>query len=675
MLHFKAPIRATRQQAALTSDRPSKNEYWVSSRMTYWYICTFRNAKLLRSCECESVSVSASRCTTEPCLDPSAARPKGSVIHLEKSLLLANTTMASSVANISSSRLRKGTFSCWECKKRKRRCDLGTRSAARACSWCRHRELDCIGQDQSDPGRDNYSDARSRLDKIESLALSVQRQSRSNRHCPRPTQLSAPNGPVRLCVSPSDLLPPLEARKGRCRQLGEYVFSILPPQDTIETITVRGRSAFRQHLGIRDDWSDSMKDSIFQPYYLLLAARKLYQLALCLRQMQAGEQECMALGLDGSSHEVANRFVEAANHVTSQDFLVQSTQGLEILMMQAYCRIYIGDAAGMRPILHRALTYGRIMGLNEATDAANEELWFRVVYAERFLSLGLGMQPFDIDDSFASDTLVARSKVTRRLERIHVLIAGRLIDRNLRMCQSNAPSHDTKSDSNHETTQVLDRQLKHAARCVPTNWWLLPTWDDPSHETMMESFTHVLTGLHHYYLLLLIHQPYILGDSRTSSGGTLEYSKQASINASREILSRSVFFNRFSYLPCSFVGMAQKTFAAAIALLVLHMKSQQLGQHENVLEHQRPQDLCLIESILPTIEEIFESAGIASGYGDVCNLRKLMELEGESAYGIRYSICMEPCSSSSQTGDNSYSDATLRIPVPYHGQICIECRN
>ena len=155
----------------------------------------------------------------------------------------------------------------------------------------------------------------------------------------------------------------------------------------------------------------------------------------------------------------------------------------------------------------------------------------------------------------------------------------------------------------------------------------------------------------------------------------MEYSKQASINASREILSRSLFFHRFSYLPCSFVGMAQKTFAASITLLVLHIESQQCDQRENVLEHQRPQDICLVERNLPAIEEIFESAGVESGYGDVCNLRRLMEVEAESAYGMLYTICMEPSRSSDQTGETGYSDAALRIPVPYHGQIYIERRD
>lgn len=277
-------------------------------------------------------------------------------------------------------------------------------------------------------------------------------------------------------LSPNDVLSETEARRRRCQQLGDYVYSVLPRLDAINAITTRGRpvfrkllrmQAFRQLVGMQEGWSSSMKEVIHQPRYLLLATHKLYQLALCLRQMQATDHGDVELDLEGSPLEMADRFVTAADHVTSQDFLAKSVQGMELMMAQAYCRIYLGDPASMRPIFHRALTYGHILEIDKAVDEGNESMWFRLVYAERFLALGLGRQPFPMDDGFASDRLLATSNVTKRLERIHVLIAGRIIDRNLRIEQRRSDSAGNHAEVEYRQTQDIDHQLKQAARCAP----------------------------------------------------------------------------------------------------------------------------------------------------------------------------------------------------------------
>ena len=286
-----------------------------------------------------------------------------------------------------------------------------------------------------------------------------------------------------------------------------------------------------------------MKEVIHQPRYLLLAAHKLYQLALCLRQMQATDHGDIELDLEGSPLEMADRFVTAADHVTSQDFLAKSVQGMELMMAQAYCRIYLGDPASMRPIFHRALTYGHILEIDKAADEGNESMWFRLVYAERFLALGLGRQPFPMDDGFASDRLLATSNVTKRLERIHVLIAGRIIDRNLRIEQRRSDSAGNNAQDEYKQTQDIDHQLKQAARCAPIDWWAIPDAASIGNKTF---FTHVLTQIHHYYLLILNHQRYIVGSTDVEHLDTAGYSQQVAVSASREVLTR---FRIFKHIP------------------------------------------------------------------------------------------------------------------------------
>jgi hypothetical protein len=405
---------------------------------------------------------------------------------------------------------------------------------------------------------------------------------------------------------------------------------------------------------------------------LLLVARKLFQLAICLRQMQFMEHEGLDLELGGSPLEIADRYVTAASYVTRQDFILQSVEGLETLMMQAYCRIYTGDAAGMRPILHCALNSGQRLGLDKATDSCNENRWFRLVYAERFLSLGLGERPFAGGSDIADDRLLATSQITRRLERIHVLIAGRIITRNLRMQQRETIyCGDSVPEDEYKETQDVDHQLKQAAKCVPIMWWTAPCLSSTGDDVLMAQISHVLTQLHHHYLLVLIHQPYIVDYKGIVQHTAVDYNKQVAANASREVLNRFVFFKNVTYVPCSFVGMGQKAFAASITLLLLHIAGHQLGSQVNALEHQRPQDLCLIEQNIEALEAIFASANADSGYGNVGTLKSLMEIEAEATFGMQYSTWMENCDPATASDKPRVADPVLKIPIPYHGQICI----
>ena len=573
--------------------------------------------------------------------------------------------------------LRKGTFSCTACKRRKRRCDVG-RQSARACSWCQQKGLECVGQELDDSSLIDYTDAERRLDEVEALISQLpRRRNRDRRRAFCRDWIDSPMRPS-VAASPESLLPVVEARNVRCRELGEYIYSILPESDTIEAITTRGGSVFRQHLGIRDDQARFAPELISNPRYLLLAARKLFQLALCLRQIRTNERDFVDLGLNGSPYELADHFAEAASHIMRQDFLIRSVEGLETLMMQAYSRIYVGDAQGMRPIFHRALTYGQLLELDKAVDAVKEGMWFHLVYAERFLSLGLGMQPFAADNGFACDRLLATSKTTRRLERIHVLIAGRIIGRNVRMQQSFSPlGGDKHAVDEYNETLDLDHKLKQATKSTPTGWWAAPSIKLIDDDTLMDHVSDILTQMHHHYLLILIHLPYIIHSPARSlpmsvdSGNSISYSKHVASNASREVLSRFAFFKHINYVPCSFVGMGQKAVAASITLLLLHIEGHQLGSCANALEHQRPQDLCMIEDNLGTLGEIFSSAMTSSGYGDIHDLERLLEIESEAAHGGQYSTWMEDRDHTTEADQDGSMRLALKIPIPYFGHICV----
>ena len=117
--------------------------------------------------------------------------------------------------------------------------------------------------------------------------------------------------------------------------------------------------------------------------------------------------------------------------------------------------------------------------------------------------------------------------------------------------------------------------------------------------------------------------------------------------------------------------MGQKALAAAITLLLMHIGGHQIDHAANVFEHQRSQDLYLVESSIAMIEDIFKSTGADTGYGDVGALHKLLKFEAEAAYGTPYSTWMDRSSSTDATYRLDDLNLALKIPIPYHGCICI----
>jgi len=134
----------------------------------------------------------------------------------------------------------------------------------------------------------------------------------------------------------------------------------------------------------------------------ILFARILMRLSLSLQQLDRAFDFGM-LDLTGSPHEIREKYFGlASDMVLSNDELVQSLEGFECLMLQG---IYlINSGALRRALLHfrRCHTLAQFVGVDGPnsrpppavdpnTRVSYASIWYRVVYAERFLSLLLGV--------------------------------------------------------------------------------------------------------------------------------------------------------------------------------------------------------------------------------------------------------------------------------------------
>lgn len=119
-------------------------------------------------------------------------------------------------------RPRKGTRSCWECKRRKARCVMpappsmmppSSPRAERACEACRVRGTQCVPQHLPDPGR-SIGRSADRLGRVEEMLQKILRGESENGGDPSPTPSSSSDGVARGQL--------LGRRRGRRHQLGAF---------------------------------------------------------------------------------------------------------------------------------------------------------------------------------------------------------------------------------------------------------------------------------------------------------------------------------------------------------------------------------------------------------------------------------------------------------------------
>ncbi|CAL5871177.1 uncharacterized protein PFLUO_LOCUS5424 [Penicillium psychrofluorescens] len=411
----------------------------------------------------------------------------------------------------------------------------------------------------------------------------------------------------------------------------------------------------------------------------ILFGRKLIQLALCLQQLDRTTARQIETYLKEPVKDAAHRYFDAASrHVMSQDCLVDSLDGLETLLLQGRYHVSAGDVRVAWLIFRRALSIAQLMDLSRQAEVMNgraESLWFQLIFSDRFMSLMLGL-PFAVDDyTFASESQLATKIPAERLERIHVVIAGRIIARNMRMQLQRRRQHEmSNNDRDYKETQDIDDQLKKATRLLPTSWWAIPILDKTATATeTAQSSAILLAQMHQHYLVLVLHQPYIAQQNSEYSRTSFDfiYNKLAVHSASCGLLTRYLVLRKF-YRSSAYRGLDDKAFAAAITLLVAHLNGHHLAR-ANVLEHQRPHDLGIIGSAIDLMEELSASHEDAQGNSRVRILKRLSDIEEDAMNGSDYYAWNEE--NATKDDGEAQDGKTLKLSIPYFGSIHIAPRD
>ncbi|KAH8703548.1 hypothetical protein BGW36DRAFT_288291 [Talaromyces proteolyticus] len=594
-------------------------------------------------------------------------------------------------------KVRKGTQSCWECKRKKIKC-IFTAPTDSLCHGCKRRGTPCISQEfPEDPGstRRQLGDRLGRVEELVGRLIRDSRKDDPNDTSPRSTQSDgrvehryltgqadgASTSPssttlnwngqdpaVRLPItapsnSPSLLVNAISLGRDTStadtyNDLSRTLSAAWPSLRDLNIILSIGFGGLAIFHGvICMPYSKFMGPERPSPQKMLqlpppgshpvLIAQKLLMLGTYLQGIPPTDIEALK-NLSIPHRDTMHRAVETASRlVTSNDDLVNTIEGIECIMIESMYRNNEGNLRRAYLIIRRALVIAQMIGLDRGNNSSLLKalepetrtridpayMWFRIIQSDRYLSLMLGLPQGTLDNDFAIAEVMEECSPMERMERMVCSAGGQIIQR----------KHDDKQ--NFAFTQETDKLLRGAAALMPPQWWLAPDLStrDADDLNVIHDTVRLMNQFTYYHLLQRLHLPYLL---HPSTDPRYDYSKVTAVMASRELLSRFVPF-RSSKNHGSFCrGVDFLAFIASTTLCLAHIDAcRQINFCANegrgsaqlgLLSHQRLSDRGMMERVLESMEYIGQTNNDNMATKIAHITRQLLSIEDDAAMGGSY---------------------------------------
>ncbi|KAI0506311.1 hypothetical protein F5B22DRAFT_624397 [Xylaria bambusicola] len=594
-------------------------------------------------------------------------------------------------------RVRKGTKSCWECKRRKMKCTLDPFSSSAVCNGCMRRGSKCVSQEFLENAEPS-----------EPLAISGVAVDTGAPTKPRkvegpitPSSLSAESLSPSIfqsgCPHPSGIYNLRQARTASPLQenhgtLSQYLYSSLPSREDLTNICNAHRHPsvpVLAHEILTLPYTTLHRDGLKTPDTLLqippptshpvLIAKHMLQVAIFLQHVHPRNEALQ--GLAESPWVIQERLASLAiNLVTTNEELSGNIDGLACIMMESMYHVNVGNLrkgwmAGRRAIgiaqlmgLDRSRRHGQYKSFDSQTQYEPHFMWFRLLFLDHHLSLMLGLSLGSPDRSMAADMNLESDTLTGRLERMQCVIAARIVERN-----ESSQIAGYLDPSQLELTETIDKNLQQAAASLPSKWWRAPNLDNvssTSSEALFWDTRRLFAQVLHYNLLNQLHLPYMLCASSGAQQKRRHYSRVTCANASREIISRFNTlrgFNQIAYSwSCRIVDFV--ALMAAMTLLLTHLDGSVSSDSQDVLGHQYLTDRAAIEQVQEHMEEVNRLNEDVLSAQSANVLRRLLAIkvdrvENRSNFARRVTV-HEP---GDETLLEAATEAVVSAHIPYFG--------
>ncbi|KAK4237899.1 hypothetical protein C8A03DRAFT_15611 [Achaetomium macrosporum] len=612
-------------------------------------------------------------------------------------------------------KLRKGTRSCWECKRRKIRCMYASPGDA-TCIGCQHRRVPCVPQEVPEDPFPVKKDSRrlgERIARIEKIMNDLQASKNAVETSPgdvrelrrerpplassdgawhHPYELSFRTPPESLAESTpnSTLHTPGSDHVSRDSQAASdqtdtetarhHLFEALPsPEDVKLLLRESSRPSWYTHLVNTQPHSRLTLETLAAPHPIaelprpgihpVSLARLMLTLAITL-QSPSGED---VHNLSEPSGVLMRRLVTAARTwVTTQEEMHGSLECLICIILEGIYEMNLGNLRRAWAVFRRAMTVAQLMGLHRSPippipriepdlDADPEFMWFRIVYLDRYLSLLLGLPQGTSDKRMGATPALRHEPALGKFERMLTVVASRVLERN----------ESPFATSQISTTQSIDAELLEVSRSMPASFWRAPNFHNltpGSPDTLLET-TRLAAHVYYHGLLIQLHLPYMM---RIGDHAAHEYSKVTCVNASREILSR--FIAHRSFNPSSSCSRPVDFFAllAAMALLLAYLDAPHHREATNILAHQRLSDRAMLDQALERMDAIRNVDDDVITEKSAQLIRQLLDIEADAAEGSSYTA--RNVEGEDDMHEGRREAAEVHLNIPYLGVIRIARR-
>ncbi|KAF2690143.1 C6 zinc finger domain protein [Lentithecium fluviatile CBS 122367] len=610
-------------------------------------------------------------------------------------------------------KVRKGTRSCWECKRRKIRCIFAS-SEDDTCIGCQRRRAPCVSQDMPEdlsPARKGNRHLSERIARVEDVMKDFlagkhvgatsqfegePRQDRQPSNFdvlnarPNESAHSSTRAPFTLAESLGESTPNSSHLTPDSQGVSDqtdietralhHLFAAFPAEEDAKILLKESsRPALYTDLVNTQPHSKLTHETLATPHPLaelsgtnthpVILAKLMLIFAITL-QSPCGEK---VLGLSEPSNILMRRLMTAATTwVTTREEMHGTVESLVCIILEGVFKTNSGNLRQAWAVYRRAMTVAQMMGLHRSPmpplkridpefDAHPEFMWFRIVYMDRYLSLLLGLPQGTADKSMGALSVLQYEPPLGKFERRLTVIASRILERN-------ESAFDT---SEITTTQSIDSELLGVSKSMPASFWRPADFLEltpGSPDTLLET-VRLAAQVYYYGLLIQLHLPYMMhgiGDNTEQ-----RYSQITCVNASREIMTR--FIAHRSFNPMSSCSRPVDFFAllAAMTLLLAHLDTHHHREATNFLAHQRLSDRAMLDQALERMDVISNVNGDATTDQSAKLIQRLLDIEADAAEGSSYTATSVRGNDDDVQEGMETDGEELRLHIPYLGVIKI----
>ncbi|PTB64990.1 hypothetical protein BBK36DRAFT_1169775 [Trichoderma citrinoviride] len=442
-------------------------------------------------------------------------------------------------------KMRKGTRSCAECRRRKTRCVFSPGEPV--CVLCKSRDGRCIEQGYEDVG---LLDPRS----------SAPRKSPTNGKTSQGRNGISTDQPPKFCgdAETSDVLVSerannapivsllVDAKLSTSSKTGSHEASITQTAYNSSTYTPlldkdqKPRPWFIQPLASKSAYVCSTIRSMLPSYDTIISVlikngswwdsfrSKAYAISEAPSQtIEAFAKRTYTSSNPADIGALAIAFARSLNKhrylYTLVDDLVISdinylttAEGLECLILLAKSYTDCGQPKRAWLVWRKGASAAQLM----------MRLWCAIYHGDRFCSMLLGL-PYVLNDNHYQSIIQAPGMAPGFYFVLRcAILCGKIIDRNM-----------TVSKPSFARAMELDEEMESIASSQPQDWWAIPTTLDQPLEPLElnELREQLLQQFYFYWVKLFLHLPFLV---ETTTSSPHYFSRMACIEAAKQILER-----------------------------------------------------------------------------------------------------------------------------------------